>query len=135
MRSPFILLGTMLAVLAACRSTAPDGSAGPARAVPAAMQGDERVHRDLELRSPRIVENTTGRAAEFELANRGSDALEFLYALEWYDARNTLIEVLPQMWQPVRLAPRAAIRVRALAPTARAQSFRLLAQRPSAFDR
>lgn len=133
MKTTILPLGLVL-ILGACRSTTANGLGGPVRRVAVAMQGDERVHQDLELRDPRVTRDTMGRAAEFELVNRSGSALEFLYSIDWYDARNARIEVLPQEWQPARLAPHASMRVHAVAPTARAESFRLLAQRPSAFD-
>lgn len=117
-----------------CRSTSGSGVGGPPRQVYAAMQGDERVHQDLELRSPRIVRAGGARAAEFELKNRTSSTLEFLYCVEWYDAHNARIDALPQLWYPVRLRGGATLPVHSAAPTAQAESFRLLAQRPGAFS-
>jgi uncharacterized protein YcfL len=133
-RRTWIPLG-LVALLAACRSSRNAAEIGPPVQVYAAMQGDERVHHDLELCAPRVLREPGARAAEFELRNRASRAIDFLYCVEWYDARNARIETLPQLWYPVHLAGGATTHVRAAAPTAQAESFRLLAQRPGAFRR
>ncbi len=134
MKTSISILLAAIAAFVSCRSTSGSGAGGPPRQVYTAMQGDERVHQDLELRSPRIVRTGGARAAEFELKNRTSSMLDILYCVEWYDAHNARIDALPQLWYPVHLAGGATHPVHAVAPTAQAESFRLLAQRPGAFS-
>lgn len=129
-----LALAVPLAALA-CRATSHSLVGMAPIAITTRCDGDVELARGLELIGPHMRSVGTQRAAEFELRNASTDELHIYYSIEWFDSRAARIEVSPQLWFPVDLEPGERQHIRASAPDPRAESFRLIAQRPEALVR
>lgn len=132
------LEGTALLALAfapaalACRATSQSLAGMAPIGLTTHCDGDLELARSLELLGPHMTSAGALRSAEFELRNASTSELHIYYSIEWFDSRVARIEVSPQLWFPVDLDPGERQHIRASAPDPRAESFRLIAQRPEA---
>ncbi|MGK2856749.1 MAG: DUF1425 domain-containing protein [Thermoanaerobaculia bacterium] len=116
----------------ACRATSHSLAGAAPIALTTRCDGDLELSRSLELLGPHMTSAGSPRTAEFELRNASTSELHVYYSIEWFDSRIARIEVSPQLWFPVDLDPGDRQHIRASAPDPRAESFRLIAQRPEA---
>jgi uncharacterized protein YcfL len=116
----------------ACRSTSHSLAGAAPIGLATRCDGDLELARSLELLGPHMTTVGSTRSAEFDLRNASTSELHIYYSIEWFDSRVARIEASPQLWFPIDLEPGESLHIRASAPDSRAESFRLIAQRPDA---
>ena len=126
------LLSAALAALAltACTTTprgsqnAYSGAAGTHSME--SIEGNKQLASTLRILDPRSRRNADGRMAlQFELKNTTPNALQFAWAVDWFDAGGFRIDDVTRHWEPVNLGGHGSTILKLTSPTPAAESWKL----------